>query len=154
MLEGSPEGDRSLIGVVVVGRLIRILFGSDVVAHRLVDHDGARRIPLIDRGRVEDALEQRPELTIRLGRPIELAPVEAVSADHGQDAARPVVDRDEGPLGERFLIQVGADRRTLQGLAVSVDRLELRDFDLDQIARSDQLVGWGPSDPPEPFEGA
>ncbi len=64
----------------------------------------------IDRRRVDDRLERRAELTLRLHRAIELAALEAASADHREDLAGAVVERDHRAFDLRLLFERAGDR--------------------------------------------
>ena len=75
------------LAVVVAGR-VRRLAGAGVERRRRVDEHRRRRQPAIDRGGVEERLEGRAQLPIRLRRAVELAAREAEAADHRQDLAR------------------------------------------------------------------
>ena len=79
-------------------------------------------------------------MAIGLGRAIELAAVEVVPAHHGENPPRPIVERQQGTLGQRLLVELGLDDWFLKRVLVSVDRVERRDPDLDQVARSHELV--------------
>ena len=85
--------------------MYRRLSGPGVVGHGLVDDDRRRRVPAIDRRRVDEGLEERAHLPARLRRAIELAAIEAEAADHRADLAGAVVDGDERALDERRLLE-------------------------------------------------
>ena len=137
--------------MVVVGRFVGVLLGADVVANRLIYHDGRCGKALIDCGRVQYALEERTELTIGLRRPVELTALEFVATHHGENPTRPILDHQEGALRKRLLVQLGFDGRFCELVPISVGRVECRDFNFDQIAGPHELVGRCASDASEPL---
>src|SRR5262245_28987335 len=135
------QRDLSLELVVVIMWAVDLPVAS-LVAHRRVNQDGARRIATIDSRCIYDRLERRPELTERLHRPVELAPAEAPSPDHGLDLTGPIVDRDERRLREWRLFERDDCRLTAR-----IDRL---DGDFDQIAWLEEVCGSSAPSPSEP----
>ena len=71
-LERVAQRDRSQEFVVVVVRAVDLPVAGGI-AHRRVDDDRRRGKAAVDRGGVDDRLERRSELTVRLHRAVELA---------------------------------------------------------------------------------
>ena len=102
---------------------------------RRVEHDRGRRIAIVERGRVDERLERGARLAQRLRRAVELGLVEGEAADHGEDAARIGVHRDDRAADLRNLAQA-----ILAGPAV--DRV-----DIDHVARRQRRSRAGAAGP-------
>src|SRR5690348_8544250 len=113
-----------------------VIFGPpDTKARPLVDferrieHDGRRRIPIIEGSRVDERLERRSWLTQGLRRAIELALVVGKPADHCEHAPRLRIFDDHGARNFRNLTQCV--------LTVGFAR-----FHKDHVARIDDLTDF------------
>ena len=125
------QGDRAQKLVLVIGRAVGVLVGARIEADRLVHDDGRRGVALVDRGGEENSLEQRPELSLGLGGAVELTAVEAVSADHRENASSAVVERDQRRLDLRFLLECAVYH--------PLGFVDRDDPDLDEVSWRDQL---------------
>ena len=130
VFERVPQRDAAFVFPVVVLRLIGRLSRTGIVGDRLVNDDGGRRVAAIDRRGVDERLEQRADLAVRLRRAIELAAIEAEPADHRANLARAVVDGHERAFDERRLLE--RDRRDSRRL------IHLRHAHVDQVADLEQ----------------
>ena len=83
----------------------------------LVQEDGGGRVAVVERGGVDEGLERRARLALRLGGAVERGLVEGEAADHGEDAPGERVHGDNGAGNFGNLAQPH-----LAGLAV--DRLD------------------------------
>ena len=130
LLERVAQRDRAFELVIVIVRAVNLTVPGGV-ADRRVHQDRRGREPAIDRRGVDDRLEGRPELPVRLHRPVELAAVEAPPAHHRLDLAGTVIERDERALGDRRLVE--RHRRRVARL------VQLGDRDLDEVSRREQI---------------
>ena len=99
------EGDRALIGTFVIGRFP----GTD--HDRSVDHFIVRPMPILERGEIDERLESRARLPLRLGRSVERTVVVGASADK----------RAQGSVGHH------GNKRPLRGGKLSTVFGETRD---------------------------
>ena len=81
-----------------------------VVGHRRVDDDGCRRETAVDGRRVDDRLEGRSQLAVRLNRAVELATVEAPASDQRLDLSCAIVDGNERAFDQRRLFEAYGER--------------------------------------------
>src|SRR4029077_20615242 len=98
--------------------------------NRGIEHDGRRRISIVERGCVDEGFERRTGLPQRLSSAIELALVVGKTPDHGEDTPGPRVFYDHGSRDFRNLLQ--------SELAVGVGQLHV-----DDVARIDHLAYFG-----------
>ncbi len=116
--------------LVVVERLIRRLVRAGDQRDRLIDEDRHRRVSTIDCRRIDERLERRPDLALRLGRPIELAPREAEAANHRAHLSGPIVDCEKCPFDQRVLFE--CDR-------LRYAALHRPHFDLNEVTDAEEI---------------
>ncbi|GJE73413.1 hypothetical protein CHKEEEPN_4978 [Methylorubrum podarium] len=96
MLDAVAQGVRAAgLAVVVRGRP-RLLAGAGLDGDRRVEHHGRGGVAVVERRRVDDRLERGAGLAHRLGGAVELGFLVGEAADHGVDAPRIGVHRDDG----------------------------------------------------------
>ena len=124
----------------------RVVFRAPdlAVAHldfdRRVHHHRRRRVAVVERGRIDQRLERRTGLTVRLRRAVELALVERETAGHRQHAAGPGIHRHHA----------AGDFRNLPQAELALDRLAvlvLQHLGIDHVAGLEHLIDlcWRPS---------
>ena len=104
------------------------------IVHRRVEDLRGGRVALVERRRVDDRLERRAGLPLRLGGAVELGFVEREAADHRQHPPGERIHRDARAADLRDLTQ-----------AVLADAPRHR-FDVEDVAGLDQRL-WGPARP-------
>ena len=96
---------------------------------RRIEHDGRRRVAVVERGRVDERLERRARLAQRLRRAVELALVEGEAANHREHATGPRIFDHHRAGNFRHLTQ--------DELAFGLGRL-----DIDYVAGADDLTDF------------
>ncbi len=102
-LDAEPQRRRSVELAFVVLRPPDARAGVDL--DRRIEHDGRRRVAVVERGGVDQRLERGTRLSQRLGGAVELALVEREAADHREHAAGLRIERDDGAGDFRHLAQ-------------------------------------------------
>ena len=135
MLDAVAQGMRSVVAFLEILRPpdFPIRLGD---LDRLVENDRRGRIAAFERRGVDDRLEGRARLALRLGGAVEVGLVVGIAADHGEDAAGIGVHGDDGAGNFGYLAQA-----ELAG--VSLHRL-----DIDHVALGHRLLHAlvGPAD--------
>src|SRR5262245_25569899 len=129
MLETEAQGGRTIELAFIVfrppGPHARPLIDFD----RSIEHDGRRRVAIVERRRVDKRFERRAGLAERLGGTVELALVKRETADHRKHAPGPWILDHHGPRNFRYLVQ--------DELPLGFPRL-----DIDDITRVNDLRGF------------
>jgi hypothetical protein len=107
VLEGAADRDDPGIVVVVVVRLVGRLAGIDHDRDGSVEEGVRRGVPVFERRQIDEGLEGRPGLAVRLHRAVELRLVPVVAADHGPHRPGRVLEDQHRPLGPRQRIGDG-----------------------------------------------
>ena len=102
------------LAVVILGLPGRLI--GDVDIHGGIFEDRRPGNPSANRRGIDERLEGRAGLALRLGNPVPLAVLEVASAHHRADVARPGFQRHHQPLqirGEGSVVGLGAGLRPL-----------------------------------------
>ena len=134
-LDAEPQRRGSVELAFVVLRPPHARAGVDL--ERRIEHDGGRRIAVVERGGVDQRLERGAGLPQRLGGAVELALVEREAADHREHAAGVRIERDDaagdfGHLAQPELPVPAVDRIDIDHVA---DFQHLRDAGRHAAAR-------------------
>ena len=163
LLERPPQGhDAVMLVVVVLGAVAELAVGADERGRRVEQRVG-RGPPRLQGGAVDERLERRPHLPVRLGDAIEAVAVEVPAADQAAHGAGLVLDHHRRRLDHRLLLEVeaglghrlrrlgrgqwlrGGSRLRRRRLALRIGEAEPGDrAALQQVAR---IAAVGPGDP-------
>ena len=99
--------------------------------------DRRRRVARLERGRVDERLERRARLPLRLHRAVEMALVEVAAADHRAHVAGRRVERDQRRLQRRRSVAATRRRPSLaRAAACHAARRSSSDFSASATAAS------------------
>src|SRR5262245_32335393 len=139
MLETEAQGSRTVELAFIVFGPPSPHAGALINFDRSIQHDGGRRVAVVERRRIDKRFERRAGLAQRLGGAVELALVKREAADHRKHAPGPWILDHHGAGNLGYLVQ--------DELALGFPRLDIND-----VTRADDLghftdrspAGFGP----------
>src|SRR5262245_34836734 len=134
MLETEAQGGRTVELAFIVFGPPGAHAGTLINFDRSIQHDGGRRVAVVERCRIDKGFERRAGLAQRLGGAVELTLVKREAADHREHASGPWILDHHGAGNLGYLVQ--------DELPLGFPRL-----DIDDVTRADDLGHFTNSSP-------